>query len=239
MELKRLTRIRAVDEVHDVVRDAILNHVFKPGERLDVDELAKKLGVSLTPIRTAMQMLTTEGLVETRPRSGTFVAMLSRRDVEETFDIRLALELAAIEKGAERIGSRELTRLKELLRRAAKTEAGRQQHDEANQELHRILVRASGNNRLMEIYESLNAHIQIARLHAVRNDWRGRLNEERQEHEQIVKALERRDLPATMRVLRKHIDGAKRALIQQLEANEASRSDTASAEDHPLWAKRV
>lgn len=220
MELTKLTRRRAVDEVFEAIREAILQHVFEPGQRLVVEELAEKLGVSLTPVRSAMQMLTSEGLVETRPRSGTFVAHLSARDLEETFEIRLALELLAVELAAQSIQPEQLQRLRELLAQLpafAQQEDGRRQHDEANQEFHRVLIEASGNRRLAEIYKSLNAHIQIARIHAARADWRERLRDEQQEHERIVAALEKRDAAAASEAMRRHIEGAKRALLKEVE----------------------
>src|SRR6266704_2236481 len=100
MELTKIRRERAVDAVYEALRQAIVSSLMKPGERLKVDELAQKLGVSLTPVRSAIQQLANEGLVEIRPRSGTFVASLSPRDVEETFEIRCALECLAGEKAS-------------------------------------------------------------------------------------------------------------------------------------------
>src|SRR5882724_5397340 len=115
MELIKLERQRAVDAVYDALREGILNSLFQPGERLHVDALSIKLGVSLTPVRNAIQQLASEGLLEIRPRSGTFVASLSVRDVEETFEIRCALETLAVEKAARLISAEQLTRLNHLL----------------------------------------------------------------------------------------------------------------------------
>lgn len=68
---------------------------MKPGERLNVHELASGLGVSLTPVRSAIQQLAVEDPVEIRPWSGTFAASVTPRDLEETFKLRCALECAA------------------------------------------------------------------------------------------------------------------------------------------------
>src|SRR5207237_6695976 len=103
MELTKIHRERAVDAVYQALRQAIVSSLMKPGERLNVDELAAKLGVSLTPVRSAIQQLATEGLVDILPRSGTFVASLSIQDVEETFDIRCALEQLAGEKACRNV----------------------------------------------------------------------------------------------------------------------------------------
>ena len=78
MELAKIQRERAVDAVYQALRQAIVSSLMKPGERLNVDELAQKLGVSLTPVRSAIQQLANEGLVEIRPRSGTFVARVTK-----------------------------------------------------------------------------------------------------------------------------------------------------------------
>ena len=104
MQLTRLKRESAVDAVHNSLRQAILNSLLRPGERLDVSELAEKLGVSLTPVRNAVHLLASEGLVEIRPRSGTFVTVVTAEDVRETFDIRCALECLAAERAIANIG---------------------------------------------------------------------------------------------------------------------------------------
>src|SRR4051812_2110376 len=223
MELVKLQRQRAVDAVYEALREGILDHLFKPGERLHVDELSEKLGVSLTPVRNAIQQLATEGLVEIRPRSGTFVANLSVQDIEETFDIRCALECLAAEKSTELIEPPELARLRDLLvslNRPIHNSEGRRAHEQDNSEFHRILIKASRNRRLQEMYESLNAHLKIARIHGSEESWRSRLEEEHAEHEQIVTALENRDMNLVVAILRKHIYRAKDALIASLPPGE-------------------
>ncbi len=190
--------------------------VIRPGERLNVDDLAEKLGVSLTPVRSAIQQLATEGLVEIRPRSGTFVASLSAQDVEETFKIRCALECAAAEDAVRNVKPQDIRRLRELLRSLKKrvaTEADREAHERYNSELHQIIVRASGNRRLQDIYEALNAHLKIARIHAGEQNWPVRLQEEQAEHEAIVNALEAKDTDGLVAALRKHIYRARDAMM--------------------------
>jgi DNA-binding GntR family transcriptional regulator len=227
MELVRLSRKRATDEVYDSMRQAILTRVFKPGERLQVEEISAKLGVSLTPVRHALQRLATEGLIEIHPRSGTYVASVSAKDIEETFEIRCALELLAGEKAIERITPDQVRRLNDLLGILARPVEGSDAlaaHEKANAEFHQILIQASSNQRLIEMYESLNAHIKIARIHSAetnrRPSWADRLKEEQDEHEAIVQGLVTRDLPALTAALRKHITRAKDALVTSLKETE-------------------
>src|SRR5689334_19305698 len=188
-----------MDAVYDALRSAIINSVLRPGERLNIDDLAERLGVSLTPVRGAIQQLATEGLVEIRPRSGTFVASLTPQDVDETFKIRCALECLAGEEAIEKITPNQLRRLKDLLRtlkRKVHNEDDRKAHDRDNIELHEIILQASGNRRLQEMYHALNAHIKIARIHAGEANWPARMQEEQTEHEAIVAAIEDKDSAA-------------------------------------------
>lgn len=219
MELQRLSRQRATDEVYEALRHAILGQLFKPGERLMIDDIAGKLGVSLTPVRHAVQQLAAEGLVEIRPRSGTYVASLSARDLEETFQIRCALECLAAELAVPRLTASDMAafrRLLSALARPVRTEEQRKRHEADNTRFHALLVEASGNHRLAEMYESLRAHLQIARAHGQQVNWAERLRREHAEHKEIFAALQARDVTRLQGALRKHILRAKDDLIAGL-----------------------
>jgi DNA-binding GntR family transcriptional regulator len=218
--LARIEQRRAVDVVHESLRQAILAGQFKAGQRLDVEGISQQLGVSLTPVRSAVELLAAEGLVAVQPRIGSFVATLTAEDVEETMDIRCALECLAAEKAAERLTAadiEEARRLLKLLAKSARTVQDSREHHEANSQFHQLLIRAAGNRRLADIYGKLNAHLTIARLHGRKADWRERLNQEQAEHEEIVAAMERRDGPALVDAMRRHITRAKESLLAGLE----------------------
>lgn len=223
MELTKLLRRRATDEVYDALRRAILSGLFRPGERLQIEEIAQKLGVSLTPVRHAIQQLAAEGLIRIHPRSGTYVARLSAREVQETFEIRAALECLAAELAIARINDDILARFRqalEALNRPVASEEDRREHEEANLRFHSLLIEASGNRKLAEIYQALNAHLQIARAHCQQTDWAGRLNQEQAEHEEIVAAAEARDRDRLIQAVRRHIERAKNSLSQMLPEGE-------------------
>lgn len=231
MKLRRLTRKRATDEVYEALRDAILTRGFKPGERLQVEEIAQKLGVSLTPVRHSVQRLCTEGLIEIRPRSGTFVATLTVEDIQSTFEVRCALECLAAELAVPRLTravESEFEELLELLRKPVDSEVALRKHEEANSDLHQTLLQASGNKRLEEVYTELNAHLTIARIHASESrkaetafqskEWVVRFQQEQAEHEEIVAALKTKDVKRAQESLRKHIYRAKDAMIASFAA---------------------
>ncbi len=221
MPLPKLQRERAVDAAYHALRLAIVSSTLRPGERLNIDQLAAQLGVSLTPVRGAIQRLSTEGLVDIHPRSGTFVASLTLQDVEETFQIRAALEGLAAELAAAALTTEDLRRLRDLhkaLRRPIREQADRDAHERLNSEFHQLILAASGNRRLQEMYTALNAHIKIARIHAADSGWSARQRRETAEHDAILKALEARDPQAAGEALRRHIHRAKDALLAALRS---------------------
>jgi GntR family transcriptional regulator, rspAB operon transcriptional repressor len=217
--LPRLSRSRASDSVFDILRENILGRGFRPGDRLDVRALADQLGVSATPVKDAVTRLAAEGLVEIRPRSGTFVAELAPDAVAETFEIRRALECLAAEGVVSRLTPDLLTRFEaiiEAMERPVSNERDRVEHERKNVELHTLLVESSHNRRLAELYRSLNAHLTIARIHSRRRPDDERLEEEQREHRAILEALAARDVGALVNALDRHIRRAGGALVGDL-----------------------
>lgn len=220
--MAKLTKVkleRASDAVFNILRESILDQTFLPGERLNVKVLAEKLEVSLTPVKDAINRLALEGFIELRPRSGTFVARLSPRDVEETLAIRRALEWLAAETAVKNLTESVLDELRELVRileQPVSTDRERQQHERRNLEFHQRLIEMAGNRKMLEIYSGLNAHVKIARVHYTHEGWSKRLQDEAREHRAILQALEARNVRALQRALNDHIQRASEALVREL-----------------------
>ncbi len=223
MPLSPLRKKRATDEVYDSIRAAILTRLFEPGQRLKADALAEQLGVSLTPVRHALSQLAVEGLIEIHPRSGTYVASVSAAELEETFEIRVALETLAAARAVERLTAQDLAEMRAILERLAETvrdEEGMKRHEAANLDFHRKLLAIAGSKRLLEMYETLNAHIQIARIHAAEGPnfprLKARLEQEHEEHTAIVEALGKKSAAKLQAALKQHILRAQESLVRAL-----------------------
>jgi DNA-binding GntR family transcriptional regulator len=218
-ELQQIERVRAADSIFAALRCAILEHDFRPGERLDVQLLAKKFDVSPTPVKNALNMLASAGLVEIKPRSGTFVVNLTADDVAETFDIRRALECLAAETALRNVDDAGIGQLSRLVEKT-RTTRNAEEHDKYNSEFHRTLVKLSGNRRLLEVYDDLNAHLRIARIHSTKQGWTARVAREHAEHAEILEAVRLRDLAKLTDALTRHIDRAKQTLAGELKEAE-------------------
>ena len=103
------------DVVFNTLRDGILMGKLQPGDRLMEVHLAKKLGVSRTPVRDAIHMLEVEGLAKTYPRRGAVVASMTEKDLEDVLEIREALDALAVTCALHRMGAAELAELKKAM----------------------------------------------------------------------------------------------------------------------------
>jgi DNA-binding GntR family transcriptional regulator len=151
------------EAVRDEIRTLIISGVFAPGERLVEAALAERFAVSRGPVRTALAELERVGLARSVPRRGMQVATFTRADIDELFDVISALEAIAAREAAERASADQVSLLFELL-----VELDRAQNDgdqagavEADLELHRELVTASGNRRLLLLWSQISEEIRF------------------------------------------------------------------------------
>lgn len=156
------------DVVFDHLRDAILDGILKPGERLMEVQLAEKLGVSRTPVREAIRKLEIDGFVEMIPRRGAQVSELSIKDVEDVLEVREALEGLAAYLAAAKIKPQEINELKKAYKGLKKSvdEKNVQEIVKWDSKFHDILLSASGNPRLIKVNSVL-----IEQVHRFRKSY--------------------------------------------------------------------
>ena len=209
------------DQTYKVLQDQILRRTLEPGEKISVDEVAHALGVSRTPVTDALKRLAGEGLVEIRPRIGTFVSELTARDVEELFDIRLVIELFAADRVIEFAQTAEFLELIQQPLSAMRTAMVDDEYGdyeafiEGDRKLHFILVSMTENQRLMQIYSGLNVHMHVARAHYLNRVENAR--QAHQEHEAIVAAFKVADPKLVRSELSNHITNVKTRILEMLE----------------------
>lgn len=214
------------EQTYQVLRDQILKRQTRPGEKLSVEDIASALGVSRTPVVNALKLLEADGLVEILPRRGTFVTKITARDVAELFDVRLMIELYAADQ-VFRQGKVEqlLADIHEPLihMQGAISEENYVDYDTyitSDRDLHALLVKKVGNQRLTNIYAGLNIHMQVARAHYL--DTVEKAQQAQVEHEAMVTALKNKDVDGFKKALSSHITHVKERMLALLE----ERSDT-------------
>lgn len=195
--------------VYEALRTAIINGLFKPGERLVERQLSEELKVSRTPVREGLYRLEKERLVERVPYRGFFVASLTYKEAMALYETRLILEPEAARLAADRISS---AQLKELAASVAAGRTAAEQDDgaavtAANAQFHLLIAEAADNPWLLDILTRLQGHISLLRHTSIaRTD---RSQSIISEHEQILTALTRRDKAAAEVAVRQHLQSAR------------------------------
>lgn len=202
---RRIERRPLHEEVIDQLRDRIVQGELEPGARLNERVLCEQLGISRTPLREAIKMLATEGLVELLPNRGAIVTPLKAANIADTLSVMGALESLAGELACAHASEAEIAEIRalhfEMLAHHARGElAG---YFRYNQLIHLKIIEASGNPVLTNTYRQLNANVRRARYMA-------NLSQERwdaavHEHEEILAALGSRDAGRLKRLLAEHL----------------------------------
>ena len=202
--------------VAETLREAIVNGMLKPGERLMEIQLAEELGVSRTPVREAIRKLELEGFVVMIPRRGTYVADLSIKDINEVFEIRTALDVLAAGLAVERITEDELEQLERLLVEIGELieEDDADKIVESDSQFHDILYRASRNDRLVGIINNLRE--QFTRFRSISIQYPGRMQKSVEEHRRLVEAIASRDTDLAQQLAREHMENSEQTLLQDL-----------------------
>jgi DNA-binding GntR family transcriptional regulator len=145
------------------IRTLIISGEFAPGERLVEATLAARFGVSRGPVRMALLELERVGLVTSLARRGMHVATFERADIDELFDVTMALEQVAARAAAEAAAPSGAPRLFELLDALdrAQHSGDRMAAVEADLELHRELMRTSGNRRMLQLWNQISEQIRF------------------------------------------------------------------------------
>jgi DNA-binding GntR family transcriptional regulator len=192
--------------VRETLRRDILNGKLLGGTRLGQTDIAKRLGVSTTPVREALRDLASEGLVMIDPHRGGFVQELNREDVVEAYQIRQQLEPMALKFAMPLITDEDVERIAQL-----NDELGSAPHTAAwvqlNNSFHMAIYEPSKRTRLVSIIGSLHDATVMA-VGARLTHTSGVREEVHEEHSQLIDAIRRRDLDEALTVLEHHLSSS-------------------------------
>lgn len=214
--------------LHDVLverlRDLITEGEITPGEKINEKSLTEAFGVSRTPLREALKVLASEGIVTLTPNRGARVARLSAKDLDDVFPVLMSLEGLAGRLACEKMTDAAIGRVESLqIRMEKEFEAhDRSAYFRTNQEIHEAILEGSENEVLIATHKSLAGRIRRARYLANMSPERWRQAVE--EHRAILEALKSRDGVLISELLAAH-------LSNKLESLRASIRDGSSPVD--------
>lgn len=206
--------------LHDLVtgrvRELIIEGHLPAGHRINELQLCKQLGVSRTPLREALKVLASEGLVRLTRNRGATVTALTPKEMEDMLVLMSRLEAFAGEEAARRASEHEIAAIRTLHDRMVEAfkEGERREYFALNQAIHSAIVSAADNLALLSVHAMLQARMK--RIRFLGNDRPGHWPESVEEHEAIIAALEGRDGAALAASLRRHLENAWRRVATVL-----------------------
>jgi DNA-binding GntR family transcriptional regulator len=212
-EVMAQNRMTLAEELRLQLADEIVRGVLSPGEGLDESELARRFGVSRTPVREAIRLLAASGLVEARPHRGAVVARPSTERIVGMFEALKELEALCGGLAAERMTGSERQKLERLHEElAALVRAGDpQRYYEVNLTFHMAIYAGSHNEYLAELTEATRA--RIAPFSRAQFRGLGRLPRSHAEHQLVVDAILRGDRDGAVTAMRDHIETVREAYV--------------------------
>jgi DNA-binding GntR family transcriptional regulator len=210
--------------VYRTLRDAISNCELRPGERLIIDELARRLQVSAIPVREALQLLQSEGLVVTVPHVGATVAPVTRDSIVDVFTVLEGLESVACRHAAERATAEDVEDLAALVERMDRlvVTGNYELWPELNAEFHLRMSAVAGLPMLQEMTARVLDRWNRVRRFFFTDVLLHRVVKAQDEHRQMIAAFRARDVERLTALVRQHNQSALVAYMTHLETTRAA-----------------
>lgn len=207
------------DQLYRILMGRITDGTYAPGSRLDPGAVAGEFGVSRTPVRDALSRLEFDRLIETRPRSGTFVARPGVRDVHEVCQVRKSIEWLATGIAARTMPDAQIADLR------AEVVAAREQTEKgdfapffaSDTRLHNEIVAHTENRRLIDFRNSVEPYVNWLRVLGATGTHRTAGSTAR--HLEILDAMAARDVDRAQRAAAVHLDEVETWTVADMEAH--------------------
>jgi len=212
-------------DAYNAIQNSILSSTIKPGELITEIGMAEQLGIGRTPVREALHKLEQEGLIVTENQRKR-VYILTIKEVEEIFDIKMSLESSIAGWAAERGDEADLQELSAVIKEMKRIAAEKPEDEDEEEkwfvtwmkkdnQFHDLLFRMANNNKAEQIILNLNK--QWHRLKVGILAMEGRIERSVLEHEKITEAILKRDASGAAEAMQAHLNNLKRMLVKLLK----------------------
>ena len=197
-----LTPRALYEEVAELLRQRIFSRELVPGSWIDELKLAEEYGISRTPLREALKVLATEGLVTMKVRRGAYVTEVSERDLTDVYHLLALLESDAAGVVAAQATDEQLRELQALHGKLEVATGNREQFFALNETFHMRLLEIANNRWRDQMVADLRKVMKLNRHNSLLKN--GRIDESLAEHRALMQALTARDADAAMQRMREH-----------------------------------
>ncbi|MCK5386445.1 MAG: GntR family transcriptional regulator [Gammaproteobacteria bacterium] len=216
---ERITSQALYMQVADRLREQIYQHELTPGDAIDEMALCERFGISRTPLREALKVLNSEGLIELIPRRGSFVRSMDIEELNELFPVMVVLEGLCAREAVENCAAQDLQQL-DKMHEKLESLAGQGDIDgyyEQNFVFHQAVQDLSGNKWLQRVIGDLRKVLRLARH--MQLTMPGRLEASLEEHRQIMQAFIKNDPDMADRNMQNHLKQQWFSLVDKNKSN--------------------
>ena len=199
------------DKVYLYIEELISSGKLKSGDPIIESAVAENLSVSRTPVREALNELESDGFVISYPKKGTFVRQITTKDIENIYDVRLSLELLALEKSFDNIEQKVLLNFKKDYKNLEENftwEMARK----IDEDFHNYIIKTANNQTLTEILIRLNK--QVGRYRTMASMDPNRSDKTITEHMQIISAIIEGNKNMALKMMKNHLESVKVSAIE-------------------------
>lgn len=197
--------MNSADKLREQLEQDIIAGVLQPGEKLDEVLLSKRFEVSRTPVREALQRLSSSGLVEVKPRRGAFVSNISLTKMMEMFEVMSELEGICARLAARRITSDQREQIQIALDACTQAELKGDSDNfyHANVKFHHVIYDASHNQFLAQ--QAKDLHFRLAPYRRLQLQVRHRIHQSQKEHVEVTKNILDGNSDASEALMKSHV----------------------------------
>jgi DNA-binding GntR family transcriptional regulator len=206
--MAKIKRKMLHEVIADKIRKMIMAGELKEGDKVKEDEICLSMGISKTPLREALKVLSTEGLVRLVPNHGAYIYRFTHEEIKEMFDVMIALEGVCARTVAEKMTDTDCASLEELLKKMEESiqRNDRKDYFHYNNLYHSFVQKLAGNHTLNQIIDGLSQKILLYRFETLSSP--ERLRESLEEHRTLQKAFRMRDIEGAENVMKNHLKKA-------------------------------
>jgi DNA-binding GntR family transcriptional regulator len=209
MEHNRLKPRALYEEVAELLRGRIFSRELAPGDWIDELKITLELGISRTPLREALKVLATEGLITMKMRRGAYVTEVNDKDLRDVFHLMAVLEADAAQTAALNATDEQLAELNAIHQELARSTQDHVQFFAINEAFHLKLLEVANNRWRDQMVADLRKVMKLNRAQSLLKS--GRIEESLAEHTAIMAALKKRDAVAAQAAMQAHIQSGQEA----------------------------
>ena len=203
--LKVIEKKTLHEEIANNLRELIMSGELQEGDKIKEDELCSSMGISKTPLREALRVLSVEGLIKLVPNRGSFVSTPTFEEIREMFDVMSVLEGICARAAAEKMSAKDLAALEKLHDRLENNFKRRAQREyiRINNQFHSFVQELAGNRTLNQIVNGLRQKILLYRYQSL--NLPERFEQSIQEHRDLIEAFRKKDPKKVETLMRRHL----------------------------------